>query len=340
MSAHHSQRGALLPSVLAVMVIIALAATAALHMSRQERGASVSSRLQTSAFASVDAALAIGLEQARVLASALRPGASILRHVPVNDPGVDATLRLTRLGETLFALAADANAGTAGGATARRRAALLLRLEPVAISFPAAASLTGSAPVDPGVADGVDRAPTGRPCADSLRDGPAMLHPSPPPDSVALRDLRVRASIRLPAGSSVYVPGPVTRGSECDTSRPDNWGDASGAGACGNWLPIIHAPGDLRVDGGAGQGMLIVDGDLSVSGGFEFTGAVLVGGSMDVGPGGMLVTGGAFATGITGAWVGGARGPVVVRSTCALDAALLAAGSISPVVDRPWVAVR
>lgn len=138
----------------------------------------------------------------------------------------------------------------------------------------------------------------------------------------------------------MYVPGPVTRGSECDTSRPDNWGDVSGAGACGSWLPIIHAPGDLRVDGGAGQGMLIVDGDLSVSGGFEFTGAVLVGGSMDVGPGGMLVTGGAFAAGITGAWGGGASGPVVVRSTCALDAALLAAGSISPVMDRPWVAVR
>jgi hypothetical protein len=249
-------------------------------------------------------------------------------------------VHLTRLGQTLFALTADAHVVAARGESARRRTSMVLRLEPASIPFPAAMSVSGTSLPDADVSDGADRAPQSWQCPDSLRDVPALRHPSPAADSFALEGLRSRAAIRLPAGSAVYRPGPVVTAGECDAARPDNWGDASGAGPCGSWLPIIHAAGDLRVDGGAGQGILLVDGDLSVSGGFEFRGAVIVVGAVDVGPGGAMIIGGAIAEGITGAWSAGASRPVVVRSSCALDAALLAAGSIVPVMDRPWVAVR
>ena len=334
------RRGALLPTVLAVMVIIGLAASAALFMSRQERAESRNARLEATAAAAADEAQNIGLWELAPRAHLLEHGRSIQEPITLGKH-VSASVRLTRLGDTGYALAVEARADDASGAYARRRTSTLLRLEPANLSFPSALTLLDEGNAPEGSADGTDREPDGWPCSGDHLDVPDVLHPlASADDSAAIHALRLRATRRLGPSASVPSPEPVVDGSECVTSAPGNWGDPRRQGPCGVWFPVIHAVGDLSVSGGTGQGILIVDGDLSVSGGFEFVGAVVVGGTMRVGPGGTLVTGGVRAGSVVD---GSDADPVrssIVRASCALRTVLLAAAPVLPVRDRPWSTER
>src|SRR4029079_18254653 len=82
----------------------------------------------------------------------------------------------------------------------------------------------------------------------------------------------------LPPGSP---PGTLQT---CRTSSNTNWGEPNGGvgsvTACFNYFPIIYAPGNLRISGGRGQGILLVRGDLDLSGGMEFYGPVIVLGNL------------------------------------------------------------
>lgn len=72
----------------------------------------------------------------------------------------------------------------------------------------------------------------------------------------------------------------------CDTSVDKNWGDPlrpdpmpDPPPPCMSYFPIIHAQGDLYLQTGTGQGVLIVDGNLSMTGNMTFYGVVIVRGS-------------------------------------------------------------
>lgn len=75
---------------------------------------------------------------------------------------------------------------------------------------------------------------------------------------------------------------PSARRGVCDTSDDSNWGAPESSGsACWDYLPVIHAAGNLRIDGdGEGQGILLVDGDLTWTGGLDFYGVVVVRGTL------------------------------------------------------------
>lgn len=78
-----------------------------------------------------------------------------------------------------------------------------------------------------------------------------------------------------PAGS--VTPAPRVLGSECRTTHANNWGDPlDPASPCADWTPLLHAPGDLLVQAGTGQGVLLVDGDLTLADGAVFHGLVIV----------------------------------------------------------------
>ncbi len=74
----------------------------------------------------------------------------------------------------------------------------------------------------------------------------------------------------------------------CDTADPSNWGEPGvpngGAGyvaACSNYFPVIHITGDCSQTAsvnsqGRGQGILLVDTNLDITGGFEFWGITIV----------------------------------------------------------------
>lgn len=83
-----------------------------------------------------------------------------------------------------------------------------------------------------------------------------------------------RLADRIETGT--LTPAPVLAGAACVTSAPGNWGDPDDrASPCAYHFPLVYAPGDLEIAGGAGQGVLVVEGHLRVGGGARFVGAIV-----------------------------------------------------------------
>jgi hypothetical protein len=135
---------------------------------------------------------------------------------------------------------------------------------------------------------------------------------------------------------------PSLTGTVCNTSDPMNWGEptaGTGFAACFDHFPIIYAPGNVRLSGGRGQGILIVAGDLDLAGGVEFFGAVIVQGSVTSTGTGGHVYGGLMAnqvdfdpTVLTG-------DSVIQFSRCAIQRALNGTSVVRPVTGRAWTQI-
>jgi hypothetical protein len=80
-------------------------------------------------------------------------------------------------------------------------------------------------------------------------------------------------------------PSPTGSSSTCTVSST-NWGEPNRGGGsivgCQNYFPIIYAPGDLSLQTGRGQGILLVDGALTIRGNFMFAGIIIVRDYLDV----------------------------------------------------------
>lgn len=247
--------------------------------------------------------------------------------------GARLTVHLTRLADELFLVTSEARAGPA-----RRQVARVVMLDtgdPLIL-----AALGAHAVVDASASiDGSDRAPVGWDC----RTPGAAVPPFIVADTNSLlrfgqfdwEELVEVANVRTTA--RVFGTAPRSTDEECDTTDPDNWGEParSNGGACASYYPVIHAPGDLIIDGGRGQGLLLVDGDLTLQGSFEFFGVMLVRGALLSGPGGARVTGtvSIAAQGETESVLGGIA---IDFSRCAARKALLGIAVPVPVAGRSW----
>jgi hypothetical protein len=151
--------------------------------------------------------------------------------------------------------------------------------------------------------------------------------------------LAAAATIQLNPGT--YAPAPVISGGVC-TNGNTNWGaPLAPNGACGKRYPIIHISnwnGTTTLTGGSGQGILLVDGDLVVSGAFTFYGVVIIRGKMTTNAGGsptiygsLMVQSLNFAT---TAFNGDAN---IYWSTCALQRIRDAVGNPTMLRSRGWV---
>ncbi|MBI3982309.1 MAG: hypothetical protein HY337_05315 [Gemmatimonadetes bacterium] len=131
---------------------------------------------------------------------------------------------------------------------------------------------------------------------------------------------------------------PVVVGGSCATGVSTNWGDPLNPGAaCGGYFPIIWLEGSANINGIQGQGILIVNGNLDVQGGFEFYGPVMVRGTINT-----QGTGGHFNGGVIAANVNLDQsvvlGDAVVNfSTCALTKALVSSAQATTMRERSWV---
>lgn len=211
--------------------------------------------------------------------------------------GIDGTLSLTRLGFRIFSIVADVRAGARGAA---RRIVLLVR---VPFPEPPVSTALLSA-VDVSIGDGVRiLASDSGACADSAAAGLTIAPgaaltidsvlaggatPEVRVDSVALDSaafLRVssiwwdelarRADVRL-APDAEISPAPVLTDSGCGNG-PGNWGDpVDTTSACRARAPVVYVPGDLTIAGGRGQGVLLVDGRLAITGPFVYSGQIVV----------------------------------------------------------------
>ena len=247
--------------------------------------------------------------------------------------GAEVAVTLTRLADDLFLVSSRAHAGPA-----RRQVARVVRLD--VADPPLLAALAASAPVDPGTGvDGSDHSPTGWDCPESsggiaqfvVADTNSLLRFGQF-DWLALTEL---ASTRV--GDLVIGAAPRFTDEECDTSDQLNWGEPmrSNGGPCTGYFPVIHAPGDLVIAGGRGQGVLVVDGDLTVGGGFEFYGVVLVRGSLLASPGGARITG-VVSLALAKSIAPALDGLAIDFSRCAARKALLGLAMPAPLTERSW----
>lgn len=119
-----------------------------------------------------------------------------------------------------------------------------------------------------------------------LEGNPAVEVRTPPPitPGSALDPAIAAAVATIRAVGPSVAPRPRAAADACEPG-PDNWGALSEAHPCGDIQPLIYSPADLTVEGGEGRGVLVVDGDLVLQGGFQFRGVILVTGEVFVGPG-------------------------------------------------------
>ena len=163
--------------------------------------------------------------------------------------------------------------------------------------------------------------------------------------TIPFEELVPLASITVPPGTyNSMAPSETGTPAVCHRAAMLNWGEPRrGAGSvarCYSYLPIIHSPGDLHLTGGRGQGILLVEGDLRMQGGFEFTGIVLVRGRVNTTANSSKVTGAILAQNVDlGEVVSFTGTPVVAYSKCAVEAGLGAAARAVPLAGRSWAQV-
>lgn len=215
-------------------------------------------------------------------------------------------------------------AGRVRGGGASSRMGLIARIRPLAVNIQAAVTSGGSNFVAGNVTiAGNDSAPTGWggcPPKDSAKSGvrmqvgdnitntggakitggpggnpPPVIHDPTLKDSnfsvygdVTYWQLAAQATITLAGQNFANSIAPVVTNGNCDYTVLTNWGSPTNPGGpCGNFFPIIHITGpSVQINGQEGQGILLVDGSLSVQGGFQFYGIVIVKGSVKTAGGG------------------------------------------------------
>ncbi len=155
-------------------------------------------------------------------------------------------------------------------------------------------------------------------------------------------DLAGMADKKFVGNQNFNVLAPVVSDGTCVTSASNNWGDPLNPdGACWDYLPVIHVAGDLQVSGtGYGQGILLIDGDLLVTGEFDFYGVAVVQGEADFRgttniTGGLMVHAGMRAGDET--YLRG--GTNIQYSSCSTARALSHAVAAQPLAGRHWFEV-
>jgi Tfp pilus assembly protein PilV len=289
--------------------------------------------------------------------------------------GAFDTVRVTKLNSGMFMLTSTGRVGPASGAQARHRVGALVTLLIPQINMLGALTTRGSAKIGgSSYLDGNDTTYAGWNCPPpgagvaglSMPDttkistsgcsGLSCVAGSPQvsQDSMAGKDstyfnfgsglnwsdLVGMANKTVSSGATLTAIGPTVSGGNCDTGSATNWGDPlhidPSVSSCQSYFPIIYAQGNLHLSGGEGQGILLVEGDLTVTGGLEFYGPVIVKGSMST-----TGTGGHFNGGVMAANVDLEQSTllgnaVIHYSSCAINKAL--AGVATPVFtnSRSW----
>jgi len=150
----------------------------------------------------------------------------------------------------------------------------------------------------------------------------------------------------LPLSTPYNGVEPVLDGAgECDKTLLLNlgepWRDAGSVTQCYGFFPVVHGTNSQTsfAAGNRGQGILLIDGDLELVGGFEWVGLVLVRGKMKIAGTGNKIVGAILTEGVDLITAGTVAGNVEVQfSQCAIDRAI-AGGSAPTALARGWAQV-
>lgn len=150
------------------------------------------------------------------------------------------------------------------------------------------------------------------------------------------------ADIVIPASAgSNYNSGvkPTLDDGKCENVST-NWGEPfrPGVTQCHNRFPIIYSAGDLHLkSNGRGQGILLVNGNLTLNGNFDFYGIVIVRDNIKKGNGTATIHGAVYARdAVIGGnnWFSGNQN--IYYSRCAVENALRGSAILVPVKERHW----
>jgi len=281
-----------------------------------------------------------------------------------------------KLGSNIFLIdvtgrdQASANGVVAGGSGARQRIGMITRLAPIDFGIHASLTtqggvgLTGNADVN-----GADQNPAGwancdppgatqagirDPGANVTTSGNGSVQGNPPVvndpsinnntftnfGGATYAQLAARATVTLPPGNYKTQPSFNGDGS-CNRNDLQNWGDGlTPTSTCGNYFPIIHITGDATVNGVQGQGILLVDGTLSVQGSYQFFGIAIMQNDIKTSGGGNTDAhfwGGVMAKNADLGTQSLSGKATLNYSSCSILTALQATSAISMMRSRGWV---
>jgi hypothetical protein len=168
---------------------------------------------------------------------------------------------------------------------------------------------------------------------------------------VTFDELKKQADIVLPSTSPYNGSAPsltATNPQRCNTANQMNWGephrlgDVSFVSQCVNYFPILYGSGSQTklAAGGRGQGLLLVEGDLEISGGFEWTGLIVAKGGLKIVGNGNKITGALLAQDVAVDDQNSISGNSTLQfSSCALSKAIKGSANARPLTQRSWVQV-
>jgi hypothetical protein len=156
---------------------------------------------------------------------------------------------------------------------------------------------------------------------------------------VAMADKSVSGTYPHVRPSTTSIGGGA---SVCNTSDNANWGDpgrASPAGPCESYFPVVYAPGDVSVNGDIGQGVLLVNGNLNIQGGFTYYGQIIVRGTVKLTGTGNHVYGGLMSAAMvdstsTSALLGNSS---IHYSRCAITSVFVNTSLAARAPQRSWI---
>ena len=295
-----------------------------------------------------------------------------LRMNYTDGSGANVSVFVTRLAGPFFWAVSEAQTrGNSLQYGSRRRFGQLFRLNTPTVNFLGAVTAAGNIRVSGNVnVNGNDANPSGWSCSGTLTNMPgAVITPTatstvngsvtingnPPYTTSALAGdtntyfnyggstyatLAALANITLSGGTYTGMAPAVSSG-VCTKSNTLNWGDPvrhSPAAACESYLPIIHITGNASLSTGTGQGILLVDGDLTKSGNFSFYGVVIARGTIRSSGSNNGVTGVEMAAAVDlGDAVTLSGSTSIQYSSCAVQQALSASSTLTTTKGRAWV---
>jgi hypothetical protein len=148
------------------------------------------------------------------------------------------------------------------------------------------------------------------------------------------------ATIRLAGSNYQNILPQVDADGFCNMSTVYNWGEPqrpADVPACTSYFPIIYAPRDLSINTGRGQGILLVEGNITIAGNFVFDGIIIAKGSLSTFGTGNHMTGAVLAANVDLNREQVMGDAMIQYSSCAITQAQTAASTGVPLRARAWV---
>lgn len=376
-ASHRNNQGFALPAAVLSLLVVGVLVTGGFYMAQQEQRIGIAGENAQRALYMAERGMNDVLEDWDASTySALAAFASTSRADTLSD-GI-WRVDITKMSDYTYLLESEGTITARGTASPTRRLGMVVKLRTAAIQPPAALTTVGSLKIG-GASEiiGYDSIPSGWGAGQcdlgSLQDKPGVMIDdasnvttsggryyvggTPAVDEDATMnssnllefgdmewaDLVALADITRPDGASITGTSPTLNADgTCKVSDTNNWGDPNNPTApCGNHFPIIYGQGELKINSnGVGQGILLVEGDLSIQGGFTFYGPVIVRGTLKTAGTGGHFNGGVIAANVDLDLSSVLGNALVQYSSCAVTRAILNSASLTraeALAARSWV---